>query len=340
MADRLAALRASIDTLKDQIARIRRVKADETLLGSMGKDSTVNFQFSIRRQLRGHFGKLYALDWAKQPQTLLSASQDGKLILWNAFTETKKDAISLKSAWVMACAFEKTEDRHVACGGLDNICTIYDLTNPVVPANELIGHDGYLAACKFIGRTRVLTSSGDSSAALWDAERATRIQSFKDHSADVMSLSINPSDPNMFASGSCDSKVMIWDIRTGAAVRTFTGHTSDVNAVEFFPSGNAVASGSDDASCRIFDLRACACMRVYTSNNITCGVTDVTFSSTGRLLFASYDNNFCLAWETIAKDDAFHELRGHKSRISCVGVNSTGQALATGSWDSELAIWA
>lgn len=36
----------------------------------------------------------------------------------------------------------------------------------------------------------------------------------------------------------------------------------------------------------------------------------------------------------------FHELKAHKNRVSCLGVNFTGQALCTGSWDTELAVWA
>jgi hypothetical protein len=35
---------------------------------------------------------------------------------------------------------------------------------------------------------------------------------------------------------------------------------------------------------------------------IIAGVTDVAFSRTGRILFASYDEAFCRAWETISKE--------------------------------------
>lgn len=73
---------------------------------------------------------------------------------------------------------------------------------------------------------------------------------------------------------------------------------------------------------------------------ITHGVTDVAFSATGRIMFASYDENKCRAWETISKEGTYHELDGHKNRVSCLGVNSTGQALCTGSWDTELTVWA
>ena len=120
----------------------------------------------------------------------------------------------------------------------------------------------------------------------------------------------------------------------------FAGHLSDVNAVEFGPTGNVVGSGSDDASCRIFDLRSLGPLNVFNDDSISCGVTDVCFSKTGRLLFCSYEENFAIGWETCSAAGVFHELKTHKNRVSCLGINATGQALATGSWDTSLAIWA
>lgn len=348
LPERLAAAKTQLDNLKQRIRQMQRAKEDEINWESHGRATSVLFAFQTRRNLLGHYGKVYALDWSKEPNVVLSASQDGKLIIWNAFTMNKKAAISLKSNWVMTCAFEKDDNRFVACGGLDNICSIYEAStggvggsNMAMP-NELIGHDGYLSSCEFIGGNRMLTSSGDSTCALWDISegKGRRLQTFSDHSADVMSVSVLPQDKNTFASGSCDSTVKVWDIRANACVRTFTGHVSDVNAVEFFPSGMCVGTGSDDASCRIFDLRSCGPINVLTEEKIIAGVTDVVFSYTGRLMFASYDESFCRAWETVSKDGVWHELKAHKNRVSCLGVNYTGQALCTGSWDTELAIWA
>ena len=37
-----------------------------------------------RRLLKGHFGKVYSMDWAGTGSELVSASQDGKLIVWDA----------------------------------------------------------------------------------------------------------------------------------------------------------------------------------------------------------------------------------------------------------------
>ena len=40
--------------------------------------------FQVRRTLKGHLSKIYALQWADDSRNIVSASQDGKLIVWNA----------------------------------------------------------------------------------------------------------------------------------------------------------------------------------------------------------------------------------------------------------------
>src|SRR5436305_2285997 len=213
-----------------------------------------------RRTLKGHLAKIYAMHWSTDRRHIVSASQDGKLIIWDAYTTNKVFAIPLRSSWVMTCAYAPSGN-YVACGGLDNICSVYNLTqikdtNNMRVARELSGHSGYLSCCRFINDRRILTSSGDMTCMLWDMETGSKITEFADHLGDVMSISINPTNSNMFISGACDAFAKLWDIRTGKAVQTFAGHESDINAIQFFPDGNAFGTGSDDASCRLFDLRA------------------------------------------------------------------------------------
>ena len=62
-----------------------------------------------QRHLRGHFGKIYAMHWAADSRSLVSASQDGKLIVWDAFTTNKTAAVPLRSSWVMTCAFAPSQ---------------------------------------------------------------------------------------------------------------------------------------------------------------------------------------------------------------------------------------
>lgn len=340
---------SQLTEVKDDLRRLKAElqKAREALSnGGFEQQGKMKVELKKRRELKGHFGKVYAMHWAGSgSEKLVSASQDGKLIIWNAVTTNKIQAIPLRSSWVMTCAFEQSENKLVACGGLDNMCSIYTLSADTAlnrASCELSGHDGYLSCCKFLDTENIITSSGDSTCVLWSIPEARQIRQFTDHSGDAMSVSPSPVDPNQFVSGSCDATCKLWDIRVSRAVITFEGHESDINHVDFFPSGTAFGTGSDDSSCRLYDLRAYQEINTFNNHSILCGITSVAFSSSGRLLIGGYDDYTCNVWDTINQETEntapAQQLKIHENRVSCVGVQRDGQALCTGSWDTLLRI--
>ncbi|GAA5927218.1 glycogen phosphorylase [Sporobolomyces koalae] len=337
--EKIAAARRDAETLKEKIRAKREQLADTSLRAMAAEiDPLPRVAMRPRRTLKGHLAKIYAMHWSQDKRHLVSASQDGKLIVWDAYTTNKVHAIPLRSSWVMTCAYSPSGN-FVACGGLDNICSIYNLRSKegsAKVARELSAHTGYLSCCRFLNDRQILTSSGDMSCMLWDIDAGVRIIEFNDHTGDVMSLSLGPNQ-NVFVSGACDATAKVWDIRTGKAVQTFTGHESDINAVSFFPNGDAFATGSDDASCRLFDLRADRELNQYVHDNVLCGITSVAFSVSGRMLFAGYDDFNCNVWDTL-KGERVGVLAGHENRVSCLGVSQDGMALCTGSWDSMLKV--
>lgn len=333
-------LRQEAETLRKKIKDARIAAADTSLVQvAQDVEAVSRLSFRPRKILRGHLAKIYAMHWATDSRNLVSASQDGKLIVWDAYTTNKIHAIPLRSSWVMTCAYSPSGN-FVACGGLDNVCSIYSLKTRegnVRVSRELQGHTGYLSSCRFFDDTKILTSSGDMTCALWDIESSQQITSFRGHTGDVMSISMAP-DANTFISGACDATAKLWDVRDRDCKQTFTGHESDINAVVFFPNGNAFATGSDDSSCRLFDIRADQELLCYASDMINCGITSVAFSKSGRILIAGYDDFNAYMWDVL-KGERAGILTGHDNRVSCLGVTEDGLAVATGSWDSFLKIW-
>ena len=54
----------------------------------------------------------------------------------------------------------------VACGGMDNMCTIYDVNNRDATGSakivrELLGYEGFLSSCRFLEDKKIITRSGD-----------------------------------------------------------------------------------------------------------------------------------------------------------------------------------
>jgi len=341
----LETVHQQISTLRETITSIKD-RVPENILQSISEnDENLTLKLKETKCLTGHFGKIYSMHWASDSRHLISASQDGKLLIWDGQTTNKVHMINLRSSWVMTCAYSPSM-RYVACGGLDNLCSLYpaDLETAETtdyPKHELARHDGYLSCCRFIDDQFILTASGDGSCILWDIERGAPKQIFEGHEADVMSIAVQD-EGQIFVSGSCDCTAKVWDMRVGEkCVMDFVGHHADINSVSWFPGNGAFGTGSDDASCRLFDLRAYQQLNAYEDNGIRCGVTAVDFSKSGKYLFCGYDESpFCAIWDTL-KAKNHQSLKPPKdTRVSCLGVPKSGYCLATGGWDNHLRIYA
>lgn len=343
-------LRQNVSNIRAKLEEKRKTSflTDKRPLKSASKSATSAVNFTCTRTLKGHYGKIYALQWSgKDSNFLVSASQDGKLMVWNALTTNKRVAIPLRSSWVMSCAYSP-DGKMVACGGLDNLCSVYKIRDNdagfVYRAahRELQQHEGYLSCCRFINGSEIITSSGDATCILWDIENRQAKRVFSGHTGDVMSVSLNGNDNgNTFISGSCDQTAKLWDVRDNKrdAIKTFTGHKSDINTVQWFPDQMCFGTGSDDANVFLYDTRAYCLMNSYAEKSYG-GVTAIDFSKSGKYLFAGYDEKpFSTVWDTLSANK-LQDLPDQTHRTSCLGVNNDGTALCTGSWDMELKVWA
>ena len=84
----LADVKATIVGLESKISELRSSRLSNwTSLASIAQSLGVlpdSSSLKVRRLLKGHFGKVYSADWAGSGNELVSASQDGKLIIWDA----------------------------------------------------------------------------------------------------------------------------------------------------------------------------------------------------------------------------------------------------------------
>ncbi|KAG9511324.1 Guanine nucleotide-binding protein subunit beta-5, partial [Fragariocoptes setiger] len=359
----LGALQTEVEKLKKSIEN-EKSKLNDVAFSYVAQklESIVGLTMKPRRVLKGHAGKVLCLDWCQDKRRLLSSSQDGKLIVWDAFLNNKiisitttnydnhpfpqqEHSITMPATWVMACAYAPS-GTFIACGGLDNKITAYPLyldSDDMTPRKRPIGtHTSYVSCCTFFGNDQqIITGSGDSSCVLWDVENATLIQSFQGHTADVMSLDISPSETgNTFASAGCDRRALIWDTRIGHCgqnqyIQSFRAHAADINSVKFHPSGDAIVTGSDDTTCRLFDLRADREVACYQKENIIFGINSVDLSISGRLLFAGGNDYAVHVWDAL-KCQRVCILYGHENRVTYVKVSPDGTAMASCSWDHTI----
>lgn len=353
IAAEIRACETMCDQLKQQIKTIRNSSGPSVLQDcNQGGDEDEFKVMPIERKMcTGHFGKIYALHWGTDSNYLVTASQDGKLIIWNAHSGNKQLAVTLSSSWVMTCCFSPNYT-FVASGGLDNTVTIFRVAGTEGAKfqqkdryGELEKHDGYLSCARFLNEQEILSASGDGTIILWDAESRQPKNIFVDHAGDVMFVSLNNQEKNLFVSGSVDATARVWDLRSDSSVGVFPGHEADVNTVCWYADGYSIVSGSDDGTVRLFDMRSWRQLSVYLNKHnrsLHCpdpaGVTAVDVSQSGSCIFSAYDNGHVYCWNTLTAE--CDKNLPHDTRVSSLGVSPDGYALATGCWDFHLRIFA
>jgi len=272
----------------------------------------------------------------------VTAAQDGKLLVYDAYTGCKTHRVDLENRWVMSAAYSP-QPGIVASGGLDNAVSLYllnDDNGTGALKRQMNGHDGYVSCIKFIDATKLVSASGDETVAYWDVDRGTVITQFAGHRGNVNFVAVSP-DGKLAVSGACDKTAKVWDLRDGSKpVRTFLSHKSDVNGTCFFPGGNAFATASEDGSGRLFDLRVAQAINTFGEAPETDAIpaTSVAFSASGRLVFLGYEDGQILVWDAFSARQVA-TLKGHAERASALGVSKDGIALASAGWDKKVNIW-
>jgi WD40 repeat protein len=290
-----------------------------------------------RRTLNGHAAAIYTMCWRPESAEMVSGSQDGKLLIWDTQTNNKLNIITLKCPWIMSSGFAPSGS-FVASGGHDNAVSIFSLKHgtPDRPLQELTDHTGFISCLQFFDDRQIIAGSGDQSVALWNIEDGQKLHAFEGHEAEVMGVAASK-DYSKFVSGSCDKSAKLWDVRSRTCCQTFLGHDLDINSIAMFPGDNAFVTGSDDNSCKLYDMRSDQFLSTYSQANLNFGIAAVSFSKSGRLLFVACDYDV-LIWDAL-KCMKVGILSGHENRVSCLGVNSDGNAICSGSWDTKLKVW-
>lgn len=87
-------------------------------------------------------------------------------------------------------------EHQIACGGMDNMCTVYDVNGRDANGSakivrELAGYEGFLSSCRFLDDTHIVTGSGDMKLMIWDLEAGRKTAEMDGHNGDIVCFVLN-----------------------------------------------------------------------------------------------------------------------------------------------------
>jgi len=336
--DETASLRTELSNIAKNIKENAEKFRDSADLGGAGSKPG---KASTKKLLKGHINKVTCCHFSGDSRHVVSGSLDGKLIVWDCWTGNKMQIIPLRSAWVMTAVFAESGNL-VACGGMDNMLTLYDLNNRdsngiAKMVREISGYEGFLSSARFLDDKTVVTGSGDMKVMHYEIESGKKLLDLQGHNGDVAALSLKPSDSNIFVTGSVDRTARLWDLRTPGCIQTLWGHEADVNSVSFHSSSVMFVTCSEDKTVRLWDIRSDQEVTQYKAPTPNSSFTSVGVSQSGRIIFGSSDDSTVHMWDVSGSHVG--AMAGHDNRITQLSVAPAGFAIATSSWDQTLRVW-
>jgi WD40 repeat protein len=162
------------------------------------------------------------------------------------------------------------------------------------PMTDLIGHGDDVRTAVFSpDGARILTSSADGTARLWDANARTEAIVLQGHTAKVTSATFSH-DGALAVTASADSTARLWDAKTGRPSHVLR-HDGVVTSAVFSPDDRLVLTGSADLTARLWDVQSGAQRAVLGGHD---GGVAATFSPDGRLVATASTDGTTRLWET------------------------------------------
>ncbi|MCP5107084.1 MAG: NACHT domain-containing protein, partial [bacterium] len=300
------------------------------------------FQNKIGPGLAGFFGSpnlmhttpVNACAVSPDGKTVLSASDDGTLRLWEAASGKEIRVFTGHKRAVNACAFSPDGTRLVSAS-VDKTLKLWE-TASGKEIRVFTGHKGSVRSCAFsLDGTRLVSASDDCTLKLWEAASGKEIRVFTGHKGSVRSCAFSP-DGTRLVSASSDNTLKLWSKDSGKEIRVFTGHKYSVRSCAFSPDGRRLVSASDDNTLKLWNTGSGKEIRVFTGHKNW--VTSCAFSPDGTRLVSASDDHTLKLWDTKSGKE-IRVFNRHKNTVWNCAFSPDGTRLVSASDDHTLKLW-
>ncbi|XP_048249973.1 WD repeat-containing protein 48-like [Haliotis rufescens] len=195
-------------------------------------------------------------------RTLISASSDTTVKVWNAHKGFCMSTLRTHKDYVKALAYARDREQ-VASAGLDRAIFLWDVntltaltaSNNTVTTSSLTGNkDSIYSLTMNPPGTVIVSGSTEKVLRVWDPRTCQKLMKLKGHTDNVKALVLNR-DGTQCLSGSSDGTIRLWSLGQQRCVATFRVHNEGVWALQANESFSIVYSGGRDRQIWATDIK-------------------------------------------------------------------------------------
>jgi WD40 repeat protein len=303
---------------------------------------------SLFRTLTGHARSVTAVAATSDCTTLISASYDKTIAIWNLASGIRLGTCHLHKSAVTAAVIAP-DNRTVVSGSSDGIIEVWDLetgreyfqinAHPSGVFSLAVTTDGRYA----ISGEGMRSDQTPGTITVWDLSTGKQFYSLQAHDDGVTSLAIIPNS-SLVVSGSYDLTIKVWDIPTGQLIGELRDHYGRVNALAATPGGKTFISASDDKTTVEWDIETGEVIR--NSEEFSLPVNAIAVTPDGTQGIAGLYNGQLFRWDLDGEmfrwreEDQAKLVHGHgyNEVLAVIALADNRRIVSAGS-DNAVKIW-
>ena len=302
------------------------------------------------RRFVGHRAAVPAFAISPDGRTMMSASDDTTMILWDIQSGQMLRRFEGHADKVMSVAFSP-DGRTVLsgsnnrAGSKDTGVILWDVqTGDILRRFE--GHTAGVWAVAFTPDGESALSAGtDRIPILWDVQTGQIIRRLgadgSGHTDQIESLAVSP-DGRTALTGAWDSTLILWDLESGNIIRRYgadgEGHPAPVLKVVFSPDGRSALSGAQESTIVLWDVATGEVIRRFSDGQFW--VFGLAFSPDGQTALSAGVMGPITLWN-VNTGEIIQRLRGHSGPVVSVAFMPDGHTAlsSAGGDDPTLRLW-
>jgi WD40 repeat protein len=190
---------------------------------------------------------------------------------------------------------------------------------------------------------QVVTTSGNRTARLWNAQTGKAIGEPMKHAYDYSSTQLYAISSAQFSpdgqhvlTASWDRTARLWNAQTGKAIGEPMKHTAGVSSAQFSPDGQRVVTASWDRTARLWNAQSGKAIGKPMRH--IAGVSSAQFSPNGQRVVTTSEDTTARLWDA-QTGEAIGEPMKHEAGVSSAQFSPDSQRVVTASEDTTARLW-
>ncbi len=289
---------------------------------------------ALIRTLTGHTNMVRSCAYSPDGQSIVSASLDNTLKVWDAQTGQERLSLIGHTDKVESCGYS-LDGQSIVSASDDKTLKVWD-AHTGQERFSLTGHTDKVRSCAYSpdGQS-IVSASGDKTLRIWDAHTGQECLSLTGHTHWVESCGYSP-DGQSIVSASRDKTLKVWDAHTGQERFSLIGHTNQVYGCGYSPDGQSIVSASMDYTLKVWDAHTGQERLSLTGHMLM--VTSCAYSPDGQSIVSASGDKTLKVWDAHTGQERF-SLTGHTHTVTSCGYSPDGRSIVSASDDNTLKVW-